>query len=58
MISVLARFVVGGDEKCRPLLNLIKIFAHHSTQDYLVKAIKKNMEKIIEIVKNHYIIKK
>ena len=58
MISNLAKFVISGNEKYRPLLNLLKLFAHQATQEYLKKAITKNMEKIIEIVIYYYYIKK
>lgn len=48
LISGLAKRVTAGDERCRPTLNLIKLFSLHASQEYLDKAINRNMDKIVE----------
>lgn len=55
MISSLAKLVVSGDERCRPSLNLIRILTFHTSQDYLNKAVDRNIDKILEIVNKLYI---
>jgi phosphoserine aminotransferase len=56
MISNLAKLVVSGNEKCRSTLNLIRVLAYQTTQEYLQRAISRNMEQILKIVANCYII--